>query len=501
MNYLVGVDIGTQGTKACLFQEDGTLVQSAFEPSSLISPQPGTVWQEPDTILQSCLNTISQVMRTSGVCKSNVVAVGLCGQMAGILGVDADYAPVTPYDSWLDTRCTPQIAQMKAAAGARILRLTGAPVTCAHGPKILWWKQQQPQAYAKISKFVLPTTYIAGKLCGHKSKDAYLDFTCLHFSGFGDIEKLQWSQELTETFGISMEKLPRITTPCERVGGLTRSMADACGLQEGTPVAAGAGDQAATSLGAGIISPGQAFDVAGTASVFSCATDVYTPDVEHETLLCPRSIVPGLWIPLAYISGGGLCLRWARDLLSTSDESGYERLNKLAEGIEPGSDHLVFIPHFSGKTCPYVPRIRGSFAGLTTAHGAGHLYRAVMEGIGYEYRLYLSIAEKLTKRHFTEIYAIGGGAKSPVFNQIKSSILGVPYTTLHTVDTGAWGAALTAGKCVGLYDDIAAATQTNIVRQAETLPNIVHTRLYQKYVAAYALQCEGLMKTYQALLN
>ena len=429
--YIIGVDIGTQGTKTCVFDETGRRAASAFEASNLIMPSPGTVEQSPDELYGSVVRTIGQAIEAGNVPASSVAAIGMDGQMAGILGVDRDFNAVTPYDSWLDTRCEPQILEMKEAAGERVIALTGAPVSYAHGPKVLWWKRERPEVYRGIAKFVLPTAYVAGRLCGLSADGAYIDHTCLHFGGFSDVLNRRWSDELLLTFGVEARRMPQVVDPWRVVGHLTAAAAAQCGLLPGTPVVAGAGDQAATSLGAGVVRPGLAFDVAGTASVFSLCVDRFAPDVKHRTILYARSVLPGLWIPLGYINGGGLCLRWIRDLLAGD----YDALAAEAAPLPPGSDRLMFIPHFSGRVCPNNPDVRGSFNGLTLRHTRGHLYRAVMEGIGYEYAQYRAILKQSAGMAIDEVYVIGGGSKSALFNQIKADILGVNYAALDTADT------------------------------------------------------------------
>jgi xylulokinase len=239
------------------------------------------------------------------------------------------------------------------------------------------------------------------------------------------------------------------------------------------------------------------FDVAGTASVFSCATDRFTPDILNKTVLCPRSAVSGLWIPIAYINGGGLCVRWARDVFFGTD--GYGAMNNIIEETPPGSGGLVFVPHFAGRVCPYDPDIRGSYAGLTTAHGAGHMARAVMEAIGYEYCGYLDILENLTNRRFTEVSAIGGGARSRVFSQIKSDILGIPYVTLKSADTGVWGSAILGGVCAGVFSDPAEPARSAIIRTDTVRPNKNNYNIYQKYASVYRKQCEAQRDVYRDL--
>ena len=498
--FLLGVDIGTQGTKTCLYDSDGRLAASAFEASRLIEPAPGAVEQDPDELYGSVVRTIRTVLERSGVRPADVLALGMDGQMAGIMGIGRNFEAVTPYDSWLDTRCEAEISEMQRAAGDRIVELTGAPVSYNHGPKVLRWKNRFPEAYQKIEKFVLPVTYVAGRMCGLKSEDAWIDYTCLHFSGFGDVAHLKWSEELLQRFDVDRRRMPEIVSPWKIVGKISADAARACGLLEGTPVCAGAGDQAATSLGAGITRPGLAFDVAGTASVFSRCTDAYSPDVQNKTILYARSILPDLWIPLAYIGGGGLCVRWIRDTLAGTDASvTYDRLAEEAACLPPGSEKLMFVPHFSGRVCPNDSYVRGSFIGLATRHTRAHMYRAVLESIGYEYALYDRILSECTGSRTQEIYVIGGGAKSALFNQIKSDILGVRYTTLSTADTGAWGMAIVAGYAVGVYSDMAEAANRAVQKTADYVSNAEHHQAYTHFAQLYPETLTALHGIYRKL--
>lgn len=498
--YLIGIDLGTQGTKTCLYTPDGLLVSSAFEASNLIIPRAGRVEQDPEELYGSVLRTINEVMQKSGVRPEEVAAVGMDGQMAGIMGIDQQFQAVTPYDSWLDTQCEGEIARMKAQAGDQITRITGGPVTYAHGPKILWWKNQRPEVYQKIRKFVLPSTYICGRMCALSADEAYIDHSCLHFSGFADIQSLKWSGELLNEFDVCPDKLPEIVSPWKIIGHLSQSASAQCGLKAGTPVCAGAGDQAATSLGAGIVRPGLAFDVAGTASVFSCCTQEYAPDIQHSTLLYARSILPELWIPLAYINGGGLCVRWIRDILAGKDPGvSYDTLAQEAEALPPGSESLLFIPHFGGRVCPNDPDVRGSFLGLTMRHGRAHLYRAVLESIGYEYLQYYRILAQNTALRLNEVYCIGGGARSRLYTQIKADILNLRYTTLDTSDTGSWGAAIVAGHGVGLFPSMVQTAEHALVKQETLIPDPERHRRYGHCADLYPKAIPALHELYRQL--
>lgn len=500
-DYLIGIDIGTQGTKTSLITSKGAIIADSFEESRLISPRAGIVEQDPEEIYSSVLNTIKEVMDKSGISPNKVSAIGLDGQMAGIMAIDKEWNAVTYYDSWLDTRCEKYINIMKQQAEEEVVRITGCPVTYAHGPKILWWKHKKPEVYKKIAKFIVPTTYVAGRLSGLNAEDAYIDYTHLHFSGYGDISKLEWSNELLEEFGIEKSKMPKILEPWKVVGKITEHAAEHCGLVSGIPVVAGCGDQAATSLGAGVTRKGIAFDVAGTASVFSCCVDKFNPDIKHKTLLFPRSVIPNLWIPLAYINGGGLCIRWFRDQLTGKEKKAdYNELQQEAESIEPGSEGLVFIPHFGGRVCPNNPNVRGSWVGLNWAHQRGHMYRAIMESIAYEYRHYLKILKELIGEvAFTNVIAIGGGAKSSLFNSIKADVLGIPYSTLSRSDTATLGSAVVAGYGIKIYSDIASTVEKMIQTENNLQPNFENYKKYKKYVNIYEGLFGALEDTFREL--
>ena len=454
--YLIGIDIGTQGTKTAVYDENTVQIASSFEPSRLIYGK-GSVIQDPDDIYGSVIRTIKDALLKAEIPPSDICGIAADGQMAGIMGIGDDFSAVTPYDSWLDTRCLKYADVLKATAQDEIESLTGCPITVSHGPKILWWKNEFHDIYKRIVSFVEPVTYVCGRLCGLKASDAYIDTTNIHFSGFADNKKLEWSSVLCSEFGVDIAKMPRIIESTEIVGHLTKAAADLIGLIPGIPVAAGCGDQAATSIGAGVTKPGECFDGAGTASVFSVCSDEYKPDLKYRTLLYPHHVINGLWQPMAYISGGGMCLKWFKEQL-LGDKYTYRELEDKAELLSPGSGNVYFIPHFSGRTCPSDPNVRGMFWGMNYDTPNYAMFRAVMESIAYEYKHYLSIIrESCALPDNLNVHAVGGGAKSPCFNKIKADILGAEYSALKLADCATRGSALVAGCSVGIFTDIAKA--------------------------------------------
>ena len=446
MNYLIGVDAGTQGTKAGLYTQEGVLVAACLSETRLIY-RGSAVEQDPDELYLSVLKAIRGVMEQSGVKPSDVAAISIDGQMAGVMGVDSKGEATTPYDSWLDNRCQDWMKRMQQQEAA-IIRLSGGCVTNHHGPKMLWWMNEQPEAWRKTHAFVTLSAYLSMRLCG--STQAYTDDTHLHFTGFADNANRRWDDGLTHAFGNVSPKLPPIIRCTQKIGTLARQAAERCGLQEGILVAAGCGDTAASALGAGVNRPGMALDVAGTASVLAISSHRFVPDVRHRTLLYMRSVLDGLYTPLAYIGGGGLCIRWASRLLGKT----YAELEALAQDAAPGSSGLRFVPHFAGRVCPASPQMPGVWHGLKWNHGPGELYRSILESIAAEYRHYHQIL--LQAQAIEEggvVLGTGGGAQSPLFCQLKADALQMEYRPLALADTALWGSAVVAGMAAGMYNN------------------------------------------------
>ena len=221
--YLIGVDLGTSSTKAALYKQDGTLVVQYTEDVPLYTPKPGVVEQENDDFYRTAAVTVKKCIHESGVDPRDVAAIAFDSQMAGVGSVGEDFNPVTRFDSWLDMRCQPYIEYLDREHGDRVTRLTGCPPTCDHGPKIMWWKEEEPATYQRIARFVMPAGYVAGKMVGLRGEEAFIDYTFIHFSGLSDAQRGQWSGELCETLGVELNKLPRIVEPWHIVGEVTEA--------------------------------------------------------------------------------------------------------------------------------------------------------------------------------------------------------------------------------------------------------------------------------------
>ena len=311
----VGVDVGTQSAKAAVFELSGVCLGEAAVPLALHRRGADEVEQEPEDFYLAATAVIASCASASGR-PGDVAGIAVAGQMAGVLGVGADGRAVTPYDSWLDSRCRAEVEMIAARLGDRLVELSGCPSMVAHAPKISWWRRHRPDTYGQVARFVVPGAFVAGRLCDLDATGAYIDTTYLHFSGLADTAHATWSPELATGSEVELDKLPRILAPTDMVGHLSAVAARDCGLPPGTPVAAGLGDTAAGAMGAGIVAPGQLLDTAGTASVLALSTTAFRPDLSG-TLVQMRGAVPGQWLALAYLAGGDL-LRWLPEVLGAA---------------------------------------------------------------------------------------------------------------------------------------------------------------------------------------
>lgn len=493
--YLIGVDLGTSGTKAALYDVDGRLIAEASLEVPIYYPKPGVVEQENDDFYRTAAETVRRCMEQSGIDLSQVAAIAFDSQMAGIGSVDADFRPAARFDSWLDMRCQPYIQQMDRDAGDLVTDLTGCAPTCDHGPKILWWKHERPEEYARIHKFVTPAGYVAGSMCGLKGDQAFMDYTFIHFGGCTDSANLRWDADLAGKVGMDIGKMPEIVAPWKVIGEVTEAAARDFGLAPGTPVAAGCGDTAACALGAGVVREGMVYDTAGTAAVLAATTTKLVADKKHRALLSMHSVIPGLYHPLAYIAGGGIALRWFRDQFYNTfrgkaqpiESDMYAEMIEMAASVAPGADGLMFSPHLGGRICPSAPAMRGAWTGFSWGHTQAHFFRAVLESVAFEYGYYLRVlADNLPGAQMQQARVVGGGAKSAVWNQIKADVLGIPYQRLQRTEFGTWGSAMIAGKAVGLFDDLQAKALESAQPAGDPIcPDAERSKLYQPLVDQY----------------
>jgi xylulokinase len=471
------------------------MMASAFRRSVLNQPGAEIVEEYPERQLTSVCQAIAECVRKAGIASSDVAAIAIVGQMAGIIGVGRDGRNVTPYDSWLDTRCAPYITRMDREAGTEIVTQTGGPASFNHGPKILWWMHEHPKIFRSIKAFVQPGGYSAMRLCGLSARDAFIDKTYLHFSGFADNQAGRWNTTLCAHFSLDPAMLPRIVNPSEIVGQLTAQMARRCGLVAGVPVVAGCGDTAASFLACGATRQGICVDVAGTASVFAAVTKTFRPD-RTKILSCGQAATPGLWHPYAYINGGGMNLEWFCHQIKGAGKTlpkdvTFENLDRQAQRLIPTDESPLFVPHLSGRVSPAWPRLRGAWVNLNRNHSAAHLWRAMLEGVALEYAIYKRAVLKLHPQlRVAELRVTGGGEKSELWNQIKADVLGAKVVQIARSEGAPAGAALLAAHGIGLIRNLDSGARQWLSTGKVTRPN-------RRLAAHYATR----LKRYESLLN
>jgi len=483
MKVFIGVDIGTTGIRAGVYNDRFDLIGTGNGRSILKTGKEGEIYQNPEDIYKESAKAVSEAIKRSNIDKREICCISFDGQMAGLMGIDDNWKAIIPYDSWLDTRCYLEVKYIKEKANKLIIEKTGNIPSFNHGPKILWWKENEEDIFSRVSSFIQPNSYVAGRLCHLKGEEAFVDWTYLHFSGFADNKGLRWDDELMSLFGIDHDKMPKIVSPFTIIGRVHRDEANLFGLPAGVPVAAGCGDAASCFLGTGAIEKGIAIDIAGTASVFALTTDNFVTDL-GEMVYTARSVLEDVWYSMSYINGGGLNLEWFKNTFAQGKS--FKELDDSIKELNPGSDGLIFIPHLEGRGYPNNPKIKGQWKGFTRNHKIKHFYRSILEGIGYEYALYKKrILELLGKSIKYDVIVVGGGSKSDIWNQIKADILGSSYCTINRGDISILGQALIAATSVGYIRDIKKKVKDIIKVEKMFYPDMKNNEIYADFLTRY----------------
>jgi xylulokinase len=458
---LMGIDIGTQSTRAALLNPDGQVVASASTVQDMQTPRPGWAEQDPQLWWDSTVKNIKEAIIRAEAKPDEILGIGLSGQMHGTVPLGPDGSLLSHgVQLWCDKRSAEIVEDFQRTPSAdTAYKMAGSPpVANWFGFKIKWLQIHQPDLYEKTWKFVVPKDYINYCLTGQIA----IDHSEASGSFLMDATTEGWSSELIGELELDENKLPPINRSSAVIGRVRKDVAGSIGLAAGTPVVAGGGDMLCMLLAAGLTQPGYASDVTGTASIMSVFTE--TP-VFDKRLMNLHHVMPG-WIPFGIIDSGGGSLKWFKDSFCQSEiaqaqaQNGevYDILNELAATVEPGSEGLLFFPYLMGERTLGTPYARGNLFGITPRHGKGAVVRAIMEGVTFELKRTLEIVE--TAGHPVEaIYHSGGGAYSELWSQIKADIYQKPVYTFETSEGGILGSAILAGVGVGIYKSEAAGAE------------------------------------------
>jgi xylulokinase len=461
---LLGVDVGTGGTRAVLIDRAGRVLASfASEHAAIRSEHIGWAEQEPEDWWRAAREAIRGALAASEARGSDVEAIGLTGQMHGCVMLDADGKVLRPALIWCDQRTQPQCDWLTEKIGfERLIELTCNPALPNFTlTKLLWVREHQPEIFAKIAHVLCPKDYVRYRLTSEFAMDMQEASGTLLL----DVAHRRWSEEVADEAGIPMQWLPRLFEGPEICARVSDAGAEATGLAAGIAVAAGAGDQGAGAVGMGILEPGSVSATIGTSGVVFAATDAPIKDrLGRLHTFCHAA--PGHWHVMGVTNGAGLSFRYFRDTFAPG--SSYEELTAKAAEAPAGSDGLMWAPYLFGERTPHLdPNARAAFVGITASHTEGHFIRAILEGVAYSMRDTLTLFAELG----VPVKAIrlgGGGARGPLWRQIQADVYGHPVELLEAEEGGAFGAALLAGTGIGVWESVEAACKAT-VRVAETI--------------------------------
>ena len=499
MAYLLGIDIGTSGTKTLLIDETGAVVASATAEHPLYIPKPNWAEQNPADWWAATVSTIREVITKSGVAARDIAGIGLSGQMHGSVFLDAENSVIRPALLWCDQRTAEQCRWITEKVGASdlVAETCNQAMTGFTSPKIIWLRQNEPENYARLRKVLLPKDYIRFRLTGEFATEVS------DASGMGllNVPQRKWSETVLDRIELPLEYLPTVFESQEISGRISEATAELTGLKVGTPVVGGGGDQAAGAVGNGIVETGIVSSTTGTSGVVFAHLDApYSDPLLRTNTFCHA--VPDKWHVMGVMLSAGGSLRWVRDALcdeekdvaASMDKDPYELMTAEAAEAPVGSEGLIFLPYLTGERTPYPnANARGVFFGLHLRHEKRHLIRAVMEGVAYGLRDSFEIIEGMGAP-ITQVRASGGGARSELWRQIQADVTGREHVTINVEEGPAFGVALLAGVGTGIWPSVPEACRATIkvVDQRPPVPEnaAAYEKLYEVYGDLYR-QLEG----------
>lgn len=492
---LLGLDISTTGAKALLIDTAGQVVASTTTPLTLSTPRPLWSEQDPRDWWTGMAASIRQALDSAGVDGSAVTAIGLTGQMHGLVLLDDQGEVLRPAILWNDQRTGKQCDEIRHRIGRkRLIEITGNDaLTGFTAPKVLWVQQHEPEVYAKARHLLLPKDYIRYRLTGDYAIDRAGGAGTILF----DLAARTWSDEVVDALNIPHAWLPPTFEGPQVTGTVSAAAAEATGLTQGTPVVGGGGDQAAQAVGVGAVRPGVIALTLGTSGVVFATTE--GPYIEPEGRLhafCHA--VPGRWHFMGVMLSAAGSLQWYRDTLAPGVR--FDDLTAEAADIPPGSEGLFFLPYLTGERTPHPdPLARGAFVGLTVRHRRPHMTRSVLEGVAFGLKDSFLLIQQAGQADIDQVRISGGGAKSSLWRQIIADVLGVELVTVNTTEGAAFGAALLAGVGAGFYADVDAATEATIAITGRTTPDTGATEAYAPFYTRYRALYPALEPEFKAI--
>jgi xylulokinase len=481
MNLFLGIDVSTTATKALLINEHGDVLAAATTEYPFETPH--ALWSEQDPALwwDGAQKSIRAVIHKSGADPGKISGIGLTGQMHGLVLLDAAGRVLRPSILWNDQRTQKQCDEIHRRIGREhFIQLTGnVALTGFTAPKILWVRDNEPDVYAKVAHVLLPKDYVRYKLTGIFAMDKA--------DGSGtvlmDLKQRDWSDEVLAALDVPRGWMPQLYEGPQITGQVTPEAADGAGLQAGTPVMAGGGDQAAQAVGVGAVKEGIVALTLGTSGVVFATTGGAFVETEGRLHSFCHS-VPGKWHLMGVMLSAAGSLRWYRDTFAPGRD--YEELLAPAAGIPAGASGLFFLPYLTGERTPHPdPLARAAFVGLTVRHGMEHCTRAVLEGVAFGLKDIFELMKAAGLTRIEQVRVSGGGARSALWRQILADVFGATLVSVNTTEGAAYGAALLAAVGAGQWADVESACEATIQVTGQVTPADAQVNAYRSVYEIY----------------
>ncbi|MDR0520000.1 MAG: xylulokinase [Clostridiales Family XIII bacterium] len=506
MKAIIGIDVGTSGTKTALFDCGGALVASYTGEYPMAQPKNGWAEQDPRDWWAATARGLNEVISEakSKMGDVEIAGVGLSGQMHGLVMLGSDGEVLRPSIIWCDQRTENEVAQMNKVIGReKLIAVTANPaMTGFTAAKILWVQNNEPDIYAKCAHILLPKDYIRYMLTGEFATEVS-DAAGMQLM---DIPARDWSDEILGLLHIDRGLLAEMHESPDVTGRVHARAAQETGLPEGVIVVGGAGDNPAAAVGTGVVSEGSAFTTLGSSAVVYAVSDTVKIDMEGRVhTLCASA--PGKWTVMSCTQGAGISLKWLRDTcclpeVLESEKQGvdpYVVMDRLADGVAPGSDRLIFLPYMMGERSPHPdPDCRGVFFGLSAMHGRPQLIRSVMEGVAFSQLECVEVFREMGVP-VDDMAITGGGSKSRLWSQMLADLYGCPVSGMQSGEGAALGAALLAAVGAGIYSTVQEACAAVVKRGDSLAPNAEKSEAYAPYFELYKKLYWNMKNDFSAL--
>lgn len=482
---LAGLDIGTTGCKITVYDEDGTYQYRSYCDYP-VSRHTGVHEVKAEYILDG----VKKVISDTGKLYPHIGAIGITSFGESCVLLDADDQPIRPIMLYTDPRGQEECQELIKRLGRETIeRVTGiSPHSMYSLPKVMWIKKHHPREYKKVCHILMMEDFITYMLTGN----AVIDFSLATRSMAFDIRKLGWSSEIFEAAGIEPDLFSTPAISGTNAGKVKKDIAMELGISDETVIVPVGHDQVAAAIGSGVFEADSAVDGAGTVE---CITPVYNGIPEGRKMyegnyaVVPY-VIPGKYVTYAFSFTGGALVSWFVNHLAKGEqyqakEQGKSVYDILEEGMKDAPTGILVLPHFAGAATPYMDEgSKGAIVGLTIEHNASDLYRAIMEGVGYEMMLNIDCLKQAGISP-KKLRATGGGALSKAWMQMKADMLNMPITALESAEAGATGCAMMAGIAVGRFKDLEEAARVMIQEKETYYPRELKHQIYKKYYANY----------------